>query len=466
MLNLIGKLARNRDGNFALLTALIAVPVTAAAGIAIDFANAYGTRADLQTALDAAVLAAASSGQTDEDKLRTIVDNVFLANLQKNSGENPKVTDFAVSPDRHISARAQAEAAVTLASIIQPNGINVAVTAEALAGSEDKIEIALVLDNTYSMVGKPLTDLKAASNALLDVFEKIDKDKSMTRFSLVPFSRYVNVGMSYRNASWMSVANDTSTTKEVCSTSRPVISQTCTTKKETRYNDGVPYQANVTTCTNQVYGDPVKTCKMQTSTVKWTGCVGSRTNPLDTNDVSPDKKYTGMMNTSCGAALTTLTNDYKSLRKSIAAMVANDETFIAPGIMWGWNTLSSTEPFTHGAAYDADVKKFIVLMTDGTNTVYPSYPGHSNKDGKDAVKAAAQIEKSDALLQSVCANAKDKKVTIFTVAVGISPSSSTAVALGKCATDSEKALIISDSAKLVATFEEIAAQIMSPRLTN
>ncbi len=100
--------------------------------------------------------------------------------------------------------------------------------------------------------------------------------------------------------------------------------------QEDRYNDGVPYTYNQKICSSTVYGDEIETCADKTTTYKWTGCVGSRTNPLDTQDISPDKKYPGLLNTSCGAAITTLTSDYTKLRAAIKAMVANDEPISRP----------------------------------------------------------------------------------------------------------------------------------------
>ncbi len=73
--------------------------------------------------------------------------------------------------------------------------------------------------------------------------------------------------------------------------------------------------------------------------------------------------------------------------------------------------------------------------------------------------------KSNTLMSTVCQNAKTKGVTLFTVAVGIDKTSSTAVELGKCASDADKAVLVQDSKKLVGIFEGIAGQILTPRLT-
>ncbi|MBX9458209.1 MAG: VWA domain-containing protein [Rhizobium sp.] len=441
------------SGGFAIAMAIGAVPLLIACGVGLDYSTAFMKRSEMQNAADSAVLLAASSGVYDKVKLEEMATNVFYANLTTDFGTRPVITKFEVSEDRHITLIANANIPLTLGKIIWSKGIDIGVLSQAVSGSEDKVEIAMVLDTTYSMSGQKLTDLKSAANSLLDVFEKADADKSMARFSIVPFSRYVNVGMSNRSKSWLDVPDDYTKTYEKCTTSKPIISQDCKKVASTCSNDGVSYSCTKNVCTNQVYGPEEKTCKQQTDTYKWTGCVGSRNSPLDVKDSDPAKRYTGLLNTSCGSPITTLSNDYKALRAAIKAMTANNETYVAPGVLWGWNTLSASEPFTHGANATDDVKKFMIVMTDGANTKSPSYPKH---DGSDAAKADTQMN-------AVCDNAESSKITIFTIGVGID--SKAAATLAKCATSPDKAFTVEDSAKLVDVFKDIAGQILTPRLT-
>lgn len=452
----IAQLLRCQSGNFAVLTAVMAVPLLLMTGVAIDYHTASTQRSQLQEAADAAVLYAASSGETDPAKLQAMAEKAFHGNIPSSLAGSARVDHFEVTPDHHVSITVSAKAFILLTRLIKPEGLDISVLSQALAGSDDKIEVALVLDNTYSMYGQKLTDLKSASNSLVKIFENVDKTKNKVKIAVVPFSRYVNVGTSYRGSAWLNVPDDYSTTQNVCTTSKPVISQSgCTTTTKTGYNDGVPYTYKSTSCTSVVYGEPVKTCADKTSTYKWSGCVGSRKSPFDVVDTTGDEKYTGLLNTSCGAALLPLSNNYTSIRAAITAMVANNETYIAPGILWGWNVLSSTQPFPEGLAYNTGVKKFIILMTDGTNTVSPSYPAHNG----------SSVSKSDGLMATVCANVKAKDITVYTVAVGIDAASSTATELAKCASAPDKAVLVQDSSKLTSTFEAIASQIVASRLT-
>lgn len=58
------------------------------------------------------------------------------------------------------------------------------------------------------------------------------------------------------------------------------------------------------------------------------------------------------------------------MTSAINALVADGNTVIPAGLLWGWRVLSPTVPFTQGAPYD-DEKwiKALVLLTDGENMV-------------------------------------------------------------------------------------------------
>ena len=70
------------------------------------------------------------------------------------------------------------------------------------------------------------------------------------------------------------------------------------------------------------------------------------------------------------AAITPMTSTKSTVDTAIDALVAKGNTVIPAGLLWGWRVLSSTEPFTEGAAYnDEKWVKAIVLLTDGDNDV-------------------------------------------------------------------------------------------------
>jgi Flp pilus assembly protein TadG len=446
---------KDKSGNFGVVTALLVVPLFACAGLAVDFSKAMVSKAELQSAADSAVLSAVSMAKTSNETMKAELTKVFKGNLSPALAGSASVEDINISADNYITINAQSSIPLTLGAFFFKDSWQLKVAAQAVRSDYQKVEIAMVLDNTYSMTGQKLTNLKAAANALLDVFEK-SKNQNV-RFALVPFSRYVNVGTANRNQLWLTVPDDYSTTKNTCTTSKPVVSKSgCKTVTTTGTNDGVQTTSTREQCDSYTYGEPVTSCSDKTSTYTWTGCVGSRNSPLDVNDTEPTLRYTGLLNTSCGSAVVPLTTNYSTLRTAISKMVANNETYIPAGVLWGWNMLSPTQPFTEGEPKATGINKFLIIMTDGTNTLSPNKSNYMLHTGTDTAKA-------DSLMTTVCSNAKNAGLTIYTVAVGVT--GSTAEGLATCANDSSKAFSIEDSAKLVEVFKKIAGQILTPRLT-
>ncbi len=81
-------------------------------------------------------------------------------------------------------------------------------------------------------------------------------------------------------------------------------------------------------------------------------------------------------NRGCPTPIVPLTSDENIVQTNIAAMRHwnGGGTNQAEGLAWGWRALSPGEPFTEGAPYGDDVRKVIVLMSDGENTNVGSDP--------------------------------------------------------------------------------------------
>lgn len=457
MLKLLKALADCRNGNFALLTAILAVPVIGAAGMSVDLTRAILKRSDLQSALDAAVLAAASTTTTDRKKIDAEAKAMLLSNLPTDLSANTTSDDLVFHEDGRVSLSAATYVPLSVGKILFEEGLRVSASATAIRGNAYKVEVAMALDNTYSMTGQKLTDLKLAANKLIDVFSK-DKEGE-TRIALVPFSNYVNVGLNNRSKSWIDVPSDYSETKNICSKSKPVIGKSgCRQVPYTYVSDGITINSTREECQSYTYGPEVTTCSDRVSNYTWRGCVGSRPHPYDVENTQPLRKYMGLLNVNCSAALLPLTSNYAALRTAIKKMVATQETYIPAGILWGWNALSPTEPLEEAEPYGDYIKKYLIVMTDGANTLSPNKSNYTVHSGKDTAQA-------DMLMSSVCSNAKAAGITIFTVAVGIS-GTSTAGALARCATDTSTAISVEDTEKLVEIFDDIGNRIMMPRLTQ
>ena len=79
----VSRFARSTRGNISILATMAFIPFMMFTSAAVDMANAVRMKAELQSAVDAAVLASAtalSTGSSDSDKIK-IADDAFYANL-------------------------------------------------------------------------------------------------------------------------------------------------------------------------------------------------------------------------------------------------------------------------------------------------------------------------------------------------------------------------------------------------
>lgn len=461
---ILERLLKSRSGNFGITTALIIGVLIAVVGLAININTALARRDQLQQVADAAALAAAASGGNNVQQLRKAADEYFLAQAASTLGSTASIVDFTYDKvTGRVALSASSDVPVFMGGGLLPSSFPVSVLAEAEQGQGTKIEVALVLDTTASMAGQKMTDLKAAANAMLDVFETNKKDGQDVKFSLVVFANDVNLGKNnYKNEKWLSIPDPWVDSWNNCNT--PLISKSgCTMKTCTWYNDGIPIDYQCEECTNYVWGPSV--CTPASVTYYYQGCVGSRQSPNDTKDnfASFNRPIPGLHDQCEGyiPPLIPLTDDLTKVRQGVNAMTPYGDTYISPGILWGWYSLSPQEPLTEGAAYGPNVRKYVVLMTDGTNTRSPADPNAewgTHHWGGDAAKANQNMT-------DTCNNAKKDGIIMYTVTVGIT-NSETDQRLEACATDKPMHYAMDDSGKLVEAFEQIAMQMQSPRLVR
>jgi len=190
-----------------------------------------------------------------------------------------------------------------------------------------------------------------------------------------------------------------------------------------------------------------------------------------------------------------LSTSQTTVKNKIDQLVANGNTNLHEGFMWGWRTISPKGPFAAGRAYTTtNNRKVMVFMTDGFNNwgAYPStvvgsdyeslgyytYNGQKNQrlpngsagDGVDyqaALKSAANSSSSylstsrkaeDDLTLEACANAKNAGVEIFTIGFSISTDPIDAQGLAllqSCATNTDHYFAVENASQLNAAFSSI-----------
>lgn len=437
--------------------------VIMAGGLAVESARFHNARDVIQQNLDATLLHVA--------KLKNSEDGEFDAQqaAQEHMAKLKRYSqigggEIAVSLTEPKAGHMKAEALATMPSIFGRffghSGIGVKVASEVELG-ESPVEVALVLDNTGSMAGAKLDALKSAATSLIDIAYEPENAEDNVKIGIVPFAQYVNVGMTNRNAPWMDVPVDYSTNlPEVCYSVTPVTgTSNCRTENQTYMVDGAPTTASVQVCDYQ-YGPPETQCYTPVDSSTWYGCAGSRSYPLDTLDDDYSTPIPGVPNASCPSEITPLTNDPASLKSDVSNMVATGDTYIPSGLIWGMRVLSKIAPYEEAKGKTELVKgqkvrKIMVLMTDGLNSLSPTYPAHNGSD----------MALSNSLTAEICTNAKAQGIEVFTVAFDVADETIKNVLQG-CASSGSKYFDASDSADLEESFREIAQEFNPLRITR
>lgn len=182
----------NRSGNFAIMTALLSVPLVAAVGLAVDYTSASAQRQEMHNASDGAALAIARAGQNVNLVQAKIIAEDFI---EANYAGVYSGLDVSKSGETW-SVALEADSDARFANIIGIDKMPISVVSSATF-SLKTYEIGLVLDTTGSMEGDKLAKLKEAATTLVDTMatEVGSQGRAGTvKFSLVPFSTFVNVG--------------------------------------------------------------------------------------------------------------------------------------------------------------------------------------------------------------------------------------------------------------------------------
>lgn len=448
------KVLNDNRGSVAIMFAFLIFVLCGSIAIGLDYARALAMRTKLQAAVDAAALAASPNGTAnDPDMLKRVQAN-FDFHMQHQKYGGGIVSVKATPIPQGVRVEAKADVPTSFGRILGVSKLPVGVKAEAIS-AKSAFEIALVLDNTYSMVGGPLADLKAAAKTLV----KNVSDKSTSgsvKFALVPFSNYVNVGVTNRSAPWMSVPKDYTDAGNYCYTTTDWDGCPVTTTTGTCTNDGVPYSCSYSTCS--VPGPPRQICYNYSYLHTWYGCAGSRT-PVTDTEVSATfaAPVPGILDISCPSPLTRLTTDVSVINGQIDGMVAQGETYISSGLIWGWRVLSPGEPFKDAAPAKTNppTRKVMILMTDGANTKSQSDVAHEGWD----------LAESNKSMDLLCTKVKAENIELYSVAFNVTDNQAKS-GLKKCATDPSHFFDSKDGAALQAAFEQISGSLVKLSLSR
>ena len=446
---------QSRSGNFAMMTALLSVPVLAGVAMTVEYSNLSDNQSRLQNAVDAAALYVGKyTFENGELPSRRDVRAFVIKNFEGNvssvqiKGQGKKSDEYSVY--------ATSKAPQFFFGNLAPDMYNQDAEAMVPKNRAANLEVALVLDTTGSMsVDGKMDALKTTAKQFLDDVSAMSTKSAAARFAIVPFDHHINVGLANRHALWLDAPADRTRTENQCKTTYTGGTRECT--PTTWYDDGV--QKSGESC-KRVGGTPTTTCSDVTVTDKWRGCVGSRAAPYTFRDTAPNSRFPGLLNTRCSNTITPLTSKYNKLKSEIDSLKANRDTYAAVGVMWGLRVLSPEAPFTE--SNDADnPSRVMIVMADGDNT-----RSNNLADSNDPNNRSSDGVAGDQNTQAACEEAKNNGVAVYTIAFGTTISARGQAVLKNCATSPDGYFLAKDAAGLKDAFDAIVAELTRMRLTG
>lgn len=256
LMNLRQRFRREEQGSVAIIFALALLPMLGLAGMAIDYAVNINARARARAAVDATALALARlpSSTGDADLVAKSKDTI-TASLGGTGIDGLAVTTARVGGDITVTVTGTTPTSMTRLMGFRSLPLRVVGTStRALTG----LEIALVLDNTGSMAGTKLTNLKSAATDLVTkLYAKADPTlPGSLKIGVVPFNMTVNVGPGYLGSDWLDMYAESSVHKQTFNAG------------ETERN-----RFNLFKAMNK----------------SWAGCVEARPMPNDVRDTAPTR---------------------------------------------------------------------------------------------------------------------------------------------------------------------------------
>ncbi len=446
----------NTAGNIGIMFAVTSTMLIIGVAAALDISGASNQQNNLQSMSDAAVLAAISSGETKYSKVKKIVD----ASLTANNLNNLNLDWDLKIDDNTVTVVLKTPYDTKIMGFVGKNDLPVSSLSEGKFPEEQPINIALVLDRTGSMAGANMDSLKSASAVLVDQFKEYDED---TRVAVVPFSNYVNVGVSRRRENWLKVPADeiTEVPAGECYMQQPRTCTTYETRTSSTTNDGVTTERTYDSCTNyEDDGPEEEVCpEAYTSEVKWNGCIGSRSGLYNRTAAYRGKRIPGILGEWCGEEVLPLSDDMDIVKAKINSLTASGNTYIPVGLISGWRMLDADRPFQSLSNKEEKRKRALILMTDGQNTLSLTDP---YQDGKHT---GNDTEEANKLTSELCDNIKKADIDIWTVAYNFDDKTSKTM-LQDCASSSAQFFDASNESGLKSAFEQIGKSLFVARLSR
>jgi Flp pilus assembly protein TadG len=414
--------SRSRAGNVAITFSIAIVPIIGAMGAAVDYSMANSNRTSMQKALDSTALALAKLMPLSQAQLDEKGWQIFSANLGTLRVSMPQSGLVITTPTiGKINLVATGQYTPQISGFIGVQTFPVVAETQVQWGMK-KLELALALDNTGSMdSNNKMTELKKAAKNLLETLQKSVMTAGDVKVSIIPFHKEVRVNTSVynHNSSWLKW-DDWDNDNQTCNN-----------------GNGNGWGWGNNNCTPKNHNT-------------WNGCIEDRDQTNDASDANPTSNSTKFPAKQCSYSLATmmpLSYDWNALSDKIDDMQPDGNTNVSIGLAWAWHSLTPGEPFTQAAAANADLSKYIILMTDGENT---QNRWSTNANSIDARTAAT------------CTAVKAAGIRIYTIRV----IDGDATLLRNCASDPSMYFDVQTASQLSSVFNSIGATLAQLHLAK
>ena len=446
------KFLKDTSGNIAISVSLLAIPLVLAAGVAVDYSEFSRNQSSLQNATDAATLAVAHDLQKNtQTEIEAKVDAYLKSNLSEQQYSEVQSVNVIIGPAKEkVSVQAVSTYPTALMHLAGIPTLNYA-PQSVINVPTGNIEIVMVLDTTDSMsLDGKMDALKISASQFVEDVMVSNATRERAKIGIVPFARYVNVGLDNRDAPWIDVPDDYTATETV--QKQDIISSSNCSDQTVPNSEGVLETRNI--CENVTYGAPYDV--QETRDYEWRGCAGSRNYPLNLNDENYSNRVPGLLNTYCPNRITELSTDEDKLKNEIDSLAPGGSTYIPTGLIWGLRTLSGNAPFDDGLSYaeanQKNTQKALVIMSDGENQSSINSDNRSKHNGAHLVQA-------NQYTREACDYIKAQGVTIYTIGFGSAIPQATLDMLKECSTDGVNYYNAADGAALSAAFTNITSQL-------
>jgi len=507
---MLRRLTRDRRGSVLVLGTFGILLTGAISMFATDLARVQVARARIQGAADAAMLAAARDLGAPEATLRAAARQVFDANMSGAPGDLA-VSRFdmvftAETPGREsdtvrleVDARlplmmARLGDAVRLTDLTRVDIAVVSAARKRVMGAE----VMMVLDNTGSMAGQKIRDLRAAARVLTDALFDNSESVPNVYVGLVNYSATVNIGRQH--ADWLDRSLAQTDAEFAPTPWKGCVRVRSTALAET----DAPPEAGAQ-FTPQFW----PSSRLSWSPLKYDAYYTNNKNHK--NLWPPEKTVNGVVvqdtgkpyvderqsagnngygpNLGCPGPITPLISSRQAILDAIdgtngAQRVdawSRGGTFGNVGLAWGWRTLSprwrGLWRYRDGTVnpalpldYDTPFhNKIIVMMTDGVNQHYQTDMTAYGRPNEMIAKSEV-----DPSMLRLCQNIKDAGIIVFTITFGGSVNQNTRDTYTSCASDAateerivgQKYFHAPTGAQLKTVFATIGGQIQELRLVN